>query len=177
MDTPHTADPSHCILEAVFRAHHRAFVAYAQRHGAAEPEETVQDAYCRMLPHADRFQAENFRDEETRRFLYAVVRNLTTDQYRRSSRITITPTDDIPEPHSYEHDTETDLLVRDYMDEARRSEGVVLDMIGDGYNDSEIARKLNVTRDHVRRIKGVARTQLTVPLGLTGRSNTYCSFG
>ena len=169
--TPHTPHPDDRVLAEIAEAHHREFVAYAQRLGAAEPEETVQDAYCRMVPHVARFHA-----EDARRFLYTVIRNLTIDQHRRSCRIRMTPVPELPHVPSYERDMETDLLVRDYMDRAPGREGVVLDMIGDGYNDSEIARQLTVTRDHVRRIKGAARAQLSASVGHTSRGAVYFSF-
>ena len=78
------AEPTELAFGEFYSRHARALWSYVYRvnGNAADADDIVQDAFCRVLS----AELPDLHDEDRRRYLFRVAGNLMTDRWRRTQR-------------------------------------------------------------------------------------------
>jgi RNA polymerase sigma-70 factor (ECF subfamily) len=139
-----------------YRRHARALWAYVYRvsGNAADADDIVQDAFCRMLA----TEASALSEEERRRYVFRIAGNLMVDRWRRSKRelswlARLRPPVELP----VEHD---DTVLRTLAQLKPRERALLWLAYVEEQDHREIAESLGLSRGSVRVLLSRARSRI-----------------
>jgi RNA polymerase sigma-70 factor (ECF subfamily) len=139
-----------------YRRHARALWAYVYRvsGNAADADDIVQDAFCRMLS----TEVSALSEEERRKYVFRIASNLMVDRWRRSKRELswherLRPPVDLP----VEHD---DMVTRTLAQLKPRERALLWLAYVEEQDHQEIADSLGLSRGSVKVLLSRARSRI-----------------
>jgi len=139
-----------------YRAHARALWAYVYRvsGNAADADDIVQDAFCRMLS----TEASALSEEERRKYVFRIAGNLIVDRWRRSQRelswlARLRPPAELPAEHD-------DTVTRTLAQLKPRERALLWLAYVEEQDHQEIAESLGLSRGSVKVLLSRARSRI-----------------
>jgi RNA polymerase sigma-70 factor (ECF subfamily) len=129
---------------------------------AADADDIVQDAFCRLLrggPDAD--------EEQRRRYLFRIASNLVVDRWRRHERAADAWRRHVPPPPAFDASGHED-VARTFARLAPRERALLWLAYVEGQSHNEIAEAVRLARDSVKVLLFRARKRLRALLEAEG---------
>jgi RNA polymerase sigma-70 factor (ECF subfamily) len=139
-----------------YRRTSRSLWSYVYRvtSNAADADDIVQDAFCRLLrggPDAD--------EEQRRRYLFRIASNLVVDRWRRQERAADAARRHVPPPLASDAPGHED-VARTFARLALRERALLWLAYVEGQSHNEIAKAVGLARDSVKVLLFRARKRL-----------------
>ncbi|HEY7057310.1 MAG TPA: sigma-70 family RNA polymerase sigma factor [Vicinamibacterales bacterium] len=140
-----------------YRRHARAVWSYVYRvtGNAADADDIVQDAFCRIL----RADVSDLNEEDTRKYLFRVAGNLITDRWRRAKR-EISWLARLRQPLAQAPSDHDEWLARTFAKLKARERALLWLAYVEQQNHQEIAESLGLSRGSVKVLLSRARGRL-----------------
>jgi RNA polymerase sigma-70 factor (ECF subfamily) len=150
-------EPSEQAFGEFYRRHARALWAYVYRvtGNAADADDVVQDAFCRMLS----AELPELNEEERRKYVFRIAGNLIVDRWRRSKRELswlARLRSPMVEPAA-EHDDE---VTRTFAELKPRERALLWLAYVEQQDHQQIAQSLGLSRGSVKVLLSRARSRL-----------------
>ena len=151
-----------------YRRTSRSLWSYVYRvtGNAADADDIVQDAFCRLLRGGPDTDA-----EQQRRYVFRIASNLAVDRWRRLERAAEAARRHVPPPHASDGPGDED-VARTFARLVPRERALLWLAYVEGQSHNEIARAVGVARDSVKVLLFRARKRLRDLLEAEGVTRT-----